>query len=50
VQTHAGFMTAASGSVSPYEPCLDDSVGHVLLVSSMPLAPTILPLPLSWGS
>jgi hypothetical protein len=49
-QTHAGFMIAASGSVNLYKPCLDDSVGHVLHVSSMPLAPTILPLPLSWGT
>lgn len=31
-QTHTGFMFDTSVSVTPYEP-LDDSVGHVLLVS-----------------
>ena len=45
-------MIAASVSVSPYDPCLVDSVGCVLLVSSTPLALRILPyLPqASWSS
>lgn len=38
-QTHASSMIVTSFSVSPYEPCLTDSVGHVLLVPSTPLAP-----------
>ena len=29
-------MFAASVSVSPYEPCYDDFVGHVLLVTLIP--------------
>ena len=33
VQTTAPPVFAASVSVSPYEPCLVDSVGHVLLVA-----------------
>ena len=43
VQTYAGSVIAASVSVSPYKPCLVDSVGHVLLVSVTLLASTILP-------
>jgi hypothetical protein len=35
--------------VSSYEPCLVDSVGHVLQVSSTPLAPTVLPPSLLYG-
>jgi hypothetical protein len=37
-------MIAISISVSTYEPCLVDSLGHILLVSLTPLAPTVLPL------
>lgn len=33
-QTHAGPKIVTSVSVSPYEPCLADFVGHVLLDSS----------------
>jgi hypothetical protein len=40
---------AASVSGNPYEPCLADPVGHILLVPSNPLAPKILPLPSSVG-
>jgi hypothetical protein len=36
VKTHAGPVHAASVSLSSYEPCLVDSEGHVLLVSSIP--------------
>lgn len=43
-------LFAASVSVSSHEPCLVDYVGSVLLVSSTPLAPTILPLFLLQGS
>ena len=43
-QTHTGSVTVSSVSVSPYEPCLVDSVGCVLMVSS--LVTRILPLPL----
>jgi hypothetical protein len=49
VQTRVGSLIAASGTVSPYESCLVDSAGHVLLVSSVPLASTIIPLPLRWS-
>ena len=35
VKIHAGFMIAVSASVSPDETCLVDSVGQVLLVSSI---------------
>ena len=47
--TYAGSMIFASVSVSLYEPCLVDSVGCVLLVSSTSMAPTILSLPSSSG-
>lgn len=33
-QTHTGSMFVASGTVSPSESCLVDSVGHVLAVFS----------------
>ena len=36
MQTHAGPVIATLVSVSSCEPCLVDSVGHVLLVSSIP--------------
>lgn len=35
MKTHAGSMHAVLVSVSPGEPCLVDSVGQVLLVSSI---------------
>lgn len=44
VQTHVGPVTVTSVSVNHYEPCLIDSVSHVFLVSSTPLAPRILSL------
>lgn len=50
MQANAGFIIATAVSVSPCEPCLVDSVGHVLLVSLIPLTPTILPSPLPKGS
>lgn len=40
-QTYVSFVIIAFVSVSPYEPCLVDSVGF--LVTSTPQAPTILP-------
>ena len=43
-QTLVGSMIAASVSVSPYDACLVDSVSRVLLVSSTPVAPTVLSL------
>lgn len=48
-QTHAGPELATSVSVSPYEPCLVDPVGCILLVSSIHLAPMILLLPFETG-
>lgn len=36
MQTLASPLFAASVSVKPHEPCLVDSVGYVLLVSSIP--------------
>lgn len=48
-QTHAG-PTATSIPVRPYVPCSADSVACVLLVSSAPLAPKILPPPFWRGS
>lgn len=43
MQTHAGsLIVRTSVSVSPYEQFLIDSVGHVLLLSSTHMAPTIL--------
>lgn len=42
VHTHAASMIVASISMSPYESCLLYSEGCVFLVSSTPLAPTIL--------
>lgn len=50
IQTHAGSVFATSVSLSPHKPCLIDSVCHVLMVSSTPLAYTILPPPLPGGS
>jgi hypothetical protein len=50
VQTHTGAVPATSVSVSPYEPCLVDSVGHVLLCAPSPLTPTLFLPPLSRGS
>ena len=35
MQTHGSPVFATSVSVSSVDPCLDDSVGHVLLVSSI---------------
>lgn len=43
--THTGPLFVVSASVSPYEPCLVEFMGCVLLVSWMTLAPTILPPP-----
>lgn len=43
MQTYAGFGIAAYVSVSPYYPCLVDSMGSFLVVSSTPLTPPILP-------
>lgn len=42
VKTQVGSVDAASTSVKPYEPCLVESVGRVLLMFWSPLAPTIL--------
>lgn len=42
-------MLATSVSLRPYEPCLVDSVGHVLLLSSISLTPTAFPPPLLQG-
>lgn len=39
--THAGLLFVLSVSVSPYEPCLVEFMGCVLLVSWMTLALTI---------
>lgn len=36
LQTQADPVLAASFSASPFEPCLIDSVGYVLLVSPIP--------------
>lgn len=36
VNTHAGSMIAVFINLSGYEPCLVDSVDHILLVSSIP--------------
>ena len=36
--------------MNPYEPCLVDYVGHILMMSLTPLAPLILPPALLWGS
>lgn len=47
-QAHSEIATSVS--VSPFEPCLLDSVGLVLLVSLTPMAPIIPPPPLLWGS
>jgi hypothetical protein len=47
-QTCAGLVIAASVSVN--EPYLVDSVGRVLLVLSILLAPTTLSPPLLWDS
>lgn len=39
-------MIAPSFSVTPFEPCLVDYVGSVLMVSATPLTSTVLLLPL----
>lgn len=39
----APWLSVAPVSVSPYDPCLVDSMGGVLLGSLTPLAPVILP-------
>ncbi|KAL6040966.1 hypothetical protein STEG23_035942, partial [Scotinomys teguina] len=49
VQTHAGYIFAASLSMSPYEPYLVDSVGHVLLVFSISSEPYKFSSPFSMG-
>lgn len=49
VQTYTGAMLAPLVSVSPCEPCLVDSVGHVLLVSSIPSESYCFPPPLFCG-
>lgn len=49
-QTHKGPVIVTSVSVSLYEFYLVDSVGHILMVSLTPVAPTILPPPLLCGS
>lgn len=38
-------MLATSVSLRPHEPCLVDSVGHVLLLASISLTPTVFPPP-----
>ena len=50
LQICEGTMITTSVSVSPYEPCLVDSVDHVLLVSLAPLAPIYFFSPSLWGS
>lgn len=45
--THPGSMLVSLASVSTYEPCLVESVGHVLLVLSGSYNPVS---PLHWGS
>lgn len=43
-QTHPESLFVTSVSVIPYEPYLVDSVGHILMVSLIPLTPmTLLP-------
>lgn len=49
-QMHEGSVIVASVSLSTYESCLNDFVSPVLLVFSIPLAPTILAPLLFWGS
>lgn len=50
-QTHAGSVLGPPVSVSPCELCLVDSVGHVLLVSSIHSGPSVFsPPPLLWRS
>lgn len=44
------FMISTSVSLSPYEPCLCGSVRCVLLESTTPLTPTILPSLFPWDS
>jgi hypothetical protein len=36
MQTNAGLSIAASDFMSPHEPCIVDSVGHVLQMTSIP--------------
>ena len=47
---HEGSVAVASNSVVLFEPYLVDFVGHALLVSLTPPAPTILPPSLRQGS
>jgi hypothetical protein len=49
VQIYPGIMFAASGSVSSHEPCFVDSLGHVLLVYSIPFDSYNLSTPSSVG-
>ena len=39
------YVIASSISLSLYEPCIAESVGRILLVSLIPLAPIILSTP-----
>jgi hypothetical protein len=43
-------MFVSSVSVGPYELCLVDSVGHVLVMPLNSMAPKVYPSPLLWGS
>jgi hypothetical protein len=49
-QTHTGSLIVTSLSISPYKPSSVDSVDHVLMLSSIPLTPIILPLHLLQNS
>jgi hypothetical protein len=49
VNTHAGSMIAVFINLSGYEPCLVDSVDHILLVSSILSDSYSLPPPLLRG-
>jgi hypothetical protein len=49
-QTHADSVIVTSVFVNPYEPCLVNSEGCVLLMSLTPLASRILPPSLLQGS
>jgi len=50
VEIHTGSVIVAPVSVSPYKPCLDVSMGYVLMVLFNPLAPTIFLPCLLWDS
>lgn len=45
----AGPVFATSLLVKPCEPCLLDTMGHMLLVSCMPLTSTVFPFLLLWS-